>query len=124
MTVTIGGVRAQVLWAGPVGAGLYQINVTIPTTLPDGDHAVSAAVLGVTTQLSALVKVAASARFIGWPGWAVPHDPHKNRTTHKKTPAAAFAAAGVETTRFPRIGTAPRSVRYEEQDTCCSDCLS
>ena len=62
VTVTIGGLPAPVLWAGLVGPGLYQINVTIPSALADGDHAVVATVSGVTTGSTALLKVAASAR--------------------------------------------------------------
>jgi uncharacterized protein (TIGR03437 family) len=63
VTVTIGGVNSSVLWAGLVGPGLYQINVQVPASLPDGDQAVVARVAGLSTQSSgALLKVAASAR--------------------------------------------------------------
>lgn len=62
VTVTIGGMDATVLWAGLVGPGLYQINVTIPPALPDGDHAVVASVAGSNSPSGALVKVAASAK--------------------------------------------------------------
>jgi len=63
VTVTVGGVAATVLYAGLVGAGLYQINVAVPSSLADGDHAVVATVLGSATQSSgALLKVAASAK--------------------------------------------------------------
>jgi len=63
VTVTIGGVAAEVLYAGLVGAGLFQINVRVPQALADGDHAVLATVLGVSSQGSgALLKVAASAK--------------------------------------------------------------
>jgi uncharacterized protein (TIGR03437 family) len=63
VTVTIGGAAAEVLWAGLVGAGLYQINVRIPATLADGDHAVLASVLGSTSQATgANIKVLASAK--------------------------------------------------------------
>lgn len=47
--VTIGGVAASVTYAGLVGAGLYQINVTVPT-LANGDAAVVAQIGGVQTQ--------------------------------------------------------------------------
>lgn len=43
--VTIGGVRAQVSFAGLVGAGLYQINLIMPP-LPSGDQVLSANVGG------------------------------------------------------------------------------
>jgi len=46
VTVTIGGANATVLFAGLVGPGLYQINVTVPSTLADGDQAVIATVAG------------------------------------------------------------------------------
>jgi hypothetical protein len=62
VTVTIGNVPAEVLWAGLVGPGLYQMNVRTPTTLSDGDHAVIAAIAGSSTQSGARVKIAASAR--------------------------------------------------------------
>jgi len=62
VTVTIGGMDATVLWAGLVGPGLYQVNVTIPPALPDGDHAVVASVAGSNSPSGALVKVAASAK--------------------------------------------------------------
>lgn len=71
VTVTIGGVAATVLYAGLVGPGLYQINVTVPTALADGDHAVVATVSGVASQSSgALLKVAASAKLTAslWKG--------------------------------------------------------
>jgi uncharacterized protein (TIGR03437 family) len=59
VTVTIGGLPAQVQWAGLVGPGLYQINVTVPAT-GAGDQAVVATVAGVSTQAGALLKVAAA----------------------------------------------------------------
>ena len=57
VTVTIGGIRANVSWAGLVGPGLYLINVTIPS-LANGDHAVVATVGGLKTQSGALLKIA------------------------------------------------------------------
>ncbi|MEZ5399949.1 MAG: hypothetical protein R2729_09775 [Bryobacteraceae bacterium] len=62
VTVTIGGVAAEVLWAGLVGPGLYQINARVPASLSDGDHAVVAYVSGSSSQAGALLKVAASAK--------------------------------------------------------------
>ena len=53
--VTIGGAVANVAYAGLVGAGLCQINVTVPV-LADGDHAVLAQVAGVSTQTGVLLK--------------------------------------------------------------------
>jgi uncharacterized protein (TIGR03437 family) len=58
VTVTIGGVPADVRFAGRVGPALYQINVTVPADLPSGDHTVIASIGGVSTQGEALVKIA------------------------------------------------------------------
>jgi uncharacterized protein (TIGR03437 family) len=61
VTVTIGGVSALVAFAGLVGPGLYQINVTVPT-VADGDQTVLASVGGVASQATAKLKVSASAQ--------------------------------------------------------------
>jgi len=58
VTVTIGGIQAVVLFAGLVGPGLYQMNVTVPVGLADGDHPVVASVAGLNTQSTALLKTA------------------------------------------------------------------
>ena len=58
VTVTIGGEAAPVSFAGLVGAGLYQINVTVPGGLAAGDNVVAATVAGVTTQSEAMLKIA------------------------------------------------------------------
>jgi uncharacterized protein (TIGR03437 family) len=63
VTVTIGGAAAEVLWSGLVGPGLYQLNVRVPSTLADGDHAVLATVTGISSQSTgANLKVAAAAK--------------------------------------------------------------
>jgi uncharacterized protein (TIGR03437 family) len=56
-TVTIGGASAKVTYAGLTGAGVYQINVTVPDTTPDGDAAVVAQAQGVNTQANAIITV-------------------------------------------------------------------
>src|SRR5262249_44575968 len=62
VTVTIGGIAAEVLWAGLVGSGLYQINVRVPAALTDGDQPVIARVGGLSSQTTgANLKVAAAA---------------------------------------------------------------
>ncbi len=58
VTVTIGGLPAAVSFAGLAGAGLYQINMTVPN-LPNGDYAVAAQVAGLSTQSGVLLKVQA-----------------------------------------------------------------
>ena len=61
VTVTNGGVYAEVLWAGLSVAGLDQINVVVPPARGDGDHPVIAAVAGSSSQSAALLKVVAGA---------------------------------------------------------------
>lgn len=47
---TIGGATAAVSYAGLVESGLYQFNVTVPATTPNGDAGVVASIGGVQTQ--------------------------------------------------------------------------
>ncbi len=54
--VTIGGVNAQVTYAGLVESGTYQLNVTVPS-VPNGDALVVATVGGVTTQAKLSITV-------------------------------------------------------------------
>jgi uncharacterized protein (TIGR03437 family) len=61
VTVTIGGVSAEVLWAGLVGPGLYQINVKVPAAAPAGDQAVIAKIMGASSQSTALLKIGAGS---------------------------------------------------------------
>jgi uncharacterized protein (TIGR03437 family) len=56
VSVSIGGVAAAVVFAGLVGAGLNQINVTVPP-LPDGDHEVIADIGGIRTPSGVLLKI-------------------------------------------------------------------
>ncbi|MCU1327969.1 MAG: Peptidase flavivirus helicase, partial [Bryobacterales bacterium] len=58
VTVTIGGVPAPVAFAGLVGAGLYQLNVTVPTVAA-GDQPVLATVGGVSVGAGPVVTVGA-----------------------------------------------------------------
>jgi uncharacterized protein (TIGR03437 family) len=55
--VTIGGVAATVSFAGLVAPGQYQFNVTVPSSLANGDQPVLAAYMGQTTQAGALITV-------------------------------------------------------------------
>jgi uncharacterized protein (TIGR03118 family) len=57
VTVTVGGASASVTFAALVMPGLYQLNVTIPTSTPNGDAALSAAIGSQTTQSGVLVSV-------------------------------------------------------------------
>jgi uncharacterized protein (TIGR03437 family) len=54
--VTIGGVPAPVAYAGLVGAGLYQFNVTVPS-VPNGDAAVVAQIGGVQTPTGISISI-------------------------------------------------------------------
>jgi len=56
VTVTIGGV-AQTLTAYEVGAGLYQINLTIPTTVGSGEQPLLATVGGLSTPSNVVLTV-------------------------------------------------------------------
>lgn len=59
VTVTVGGISAQVLYAGvaPGLAGLYQINIRVPANAPDGDLPVSATIAGASTPPGAFITV-------------------------------------------------------------------
>ena len=55
--VTIGGVNAQVLWAGIVSSGLYQLNVAIPN-VTSGDVPVQTSVGGFQSAANAFITIA------------------------------------------------------------------
>ena len=55
--IQIGGVTATVLFAGLVAPGVYQFNVVVPQSVPDGDNAVTALYNGLTTQAGVLLTV-------------------------------------------------------------------
>jgi uncharacterized protein (TIGR03437 family) len=57
VVVRIGGVQAEVRWAGLSGAGLNQLNVQVPDSLPDGDALVVAEAGGSRTQDNAFITV-------------------------------------------------------------------
>src|SRR5207248_2424783 len=59
-TVTIGGASVPVLFCGMVSPGLYQINVTVPSTLADGDYPVIATINGASSPSAALLKIKSS----------------------------------------------------------------
>ena len=54
--ITIGGATAPVAYAGLVGAGLYQFNVTVPN-VPNGDAAAVAQIGSAQTQAGVLITV-------------------------------------------------------------------
>jgi uncharacterized protein (TIGR03437 family) len=55
--LTIGGFGANVSFAGLISPGLYQFNVTVPTTLPDGDSSVQSQYAGQLTPAAALITI-------------------------------------------------------------------
>ncbi len=58
VVITIGGVKAQVLFAGLTGAGLYQFNIIVPAGLTPGDKSVQAVILsGGLTPVGPLLTV-------------------------------------------------------------------
>jgi uncharacterized protein (TIGR03437 family) len=57
VTVTIGGIQANVAFAGIIEAGLYQINVTVPQNAAAGDQPLLATVNGVQTPAGVVVTV-------------------------------------------------------------------
>jgi uncharacterized protein (TIGR03437 family) len=57
VTITIGGVQANVSYSGITEAGLYQFNLTVPPNTGSGDQPVQATVNGVQTPLGPVVTV-------------------------------------------------------------------
>jgi uncharacterized protein (TIGR03437 family) len=57
ISMTIGGLPAQVQWAGITMAGVWQLNVQVPPGAPTGDAAVVAQIGGKSTQAGAFVTV-------------------------------------------------------------------
>jgi uncharacterized protein (TIGR03118 family) len=56
-TVTIGGATAQVLYAGLVSAGVYQLDVVVPAAAANGNLPLVAQVGGLSSQSTAMVTV-------------------------------------------------------------------
>ena len=55
--VTIGGVTAQIAFSGITSPGVYQFNVTIPSSTPNGDAAVMISVGSFATPAGGLITV-------------------------------------------------------------------
>jgi uncharacterized protein (TIGR03437 family) len=55
--VTIGGVNANVQFAGLISPGLFQFNVEVPSNTPDGDQPIFATYNGQKTQAGTLITV-------------------------------------------------------------------
>ena len=56
-TVTFNNVPAKVVFAGLTASGLYQLNVTVPDGIPDGDAAVVASTGGASSPAGALITI-------------------------------------------------------------------
>ncbi len=59
--VTIGGVTANVTFAGLISPGLFQFNVVVPMNAPGGDEAIVATSNGATTQAGTLLTLTGTA---------------------------------------------------------------
>jgi uncharacterized protein (TIGR03437 family) len=57
VTVTIGGVAANVSFSGITEAGLYQINLTVPSNTGERDRPIRATVSGIQTPVGRVVTV-------------------------------------------------------------------
>ncbi len=57
--IRIGGIAASVQFAGLVSPGLYQFNVVVPPSVPNGDNVLTATHNGLTTQAAVFISVAA-----------------------------------------------------------------
>ena len=55
--VQIGGIPAVVQFAGLVSPGLYQFNIVVPASAPNGDNAIIATFNGFGTQAGTLLTV-------------------------------------------------------------------
>jgi uncharacterized protein (TIGR03437 family) len=58
--ITIGGIPATVQFAGLISAGLFQFNVVVPLSTPDGDNPIIAKTGpfdSITTQSGTLITV-------------------------------------------------------------------
>jgi uncharacterized protein (TIGR03437 family) len=60
VTATVGGQPATVLWAGLVAAGLWQINLHVPSGIDGGDPAVVVTAGGKSSQSGVALKITAS----------------------------------------------------------------
>ena len=55
--VQIGGTNAAVQFAGLVSPGLYQLNVYVPSSTPNGDNPITVQYNGQSTQTGVLITV-------------------------------------------------------------------
>ena len=55
--IQIGGITATVQFAGLVSPGLYQFNVNVPSSAPDGDNAITVEYNGLKSQPGTLLTL-------------------------------------------------------------------
>jgi len=55
--IKIGGIQAQVTFAGLVAVGTYQINLIVPPGVPDGDNTITATYNGLSIQPNLLITL-------------------------------------------------------------------
>jgi uncharacterized protein (TIGR03118 family) len=56
--IQVGGATAAIAWGGLSATGLYQFNITLPTSLPDGDASVTAVTAaGVSSPATGLITI-------------------------------------------------------------------
>lgn len=55
--VQVGGVNAQLVYAGLAGPGLYQFNILLPSSLPNGEVPISISYAGQSTQAGTVIAV-------------------------------------------------------------------
>jgi uncharacterized protein (TIGR03437 family) len=56
-TMQIGGLAANVGFAGIISPGLFQFNVTVPQGVPNGDNAVKVEYAGQVTPAGSLITI-------------------------------------------------------------------
>ena len=56
-TLDVGGTGAAVTFAGVISPGLYQFNVVVPSSTPNGDNTIAASYNGYSAQTGVLLSV-------------------------------------------------------------------
>ena len=56
-SIEIGGIAANVSFAGVISPGLYQFNVTVPSVVPNGDNVVTCTYQGLSTPSSDMLAI-------------------------------------------------------------------
>jgi uncharacterized protein (TIGR03437 family) len=102
-SVTIGGVVATVLYCGMVSEGLYQINLTVPSTLSSGTYPVVVSQNNVSSPAAAMLSIAAGST-----------GNSASATTLTAAPASAYPGSLVVLTATVSPATAAGTVSFYE----------